>query len=64
MLLTELQLSRRNQLNFPQAERIKKVKKSMGAIRHVLGDRKREKLAQFALKGVEQEEAEKGTQED
>jgi hypothetical protein len=64
MLFTELQLSRRSQLKFPQAERIQKVKKSMGAIRHVLGERKREKLAQFALRGVEQEEAEKGTEED
>lgn len=60
MLYTELQLSRRSQLVFPQAERIQKVKKSMGAIRQTLGERKREKLAAFALQGVEQEEEEKG----
>lgn len=46
MLLTEQQLSRRKGLNFPQPERIKKVRKSMGAIKHVLGERKREHLSQ------------------
>lgn len=45
MLLTEQQLSRRRQLNFPQPERMYKVQKSMGAIKHVLGERKREKVA-------------------
>lgn len=45
MLLTEQQLSRRRQLNFPQPERLYKVKRSMGAIKHVLGERKREKVA-------------------
>jgi Mitochondrial 39-S ribosomal protein L47 (MRP-L47) len=44
MLLTEKQLSRRKSLNFPQPERILKVRKSMGAIKHVLGERKREHL--------------------
>ena len=44
MLLTEQQLSRRKGLNFPQPERMKKVRKSMGAIKHVLGERKREHL--------------------
>jgi large subunit ribosomal protein L47 len=45
MLLTEQQLSRRRGLQFPQPVRLKKVAKGMGAIRHVLGERKREKLA-------------------
>jgi len=45
MLLTERQLSRRRKLVFPQPERIVKVRKSMGAIRHVLGERKRAQLA-------------------
>jgi large subunit ribosomal protein L47 len=45
MLLTEQQLSRRKQLPFPQPERLTKVQKSMGAIRQVLGERKREKVA-------------------
>lgn len=48
MLLTELQLSRRRQLIFPQPERMRKVQKSMGAIRQVLGERKRVKVAQHA----------------
>lgn len=46
MLLTEQQLSRRKGLNFPQSDRILKVRKSMGAIKHVLGERKREHLIQ------------------
>jgi hypothetical protein len=45
MLLTELQLSRRKQIIFPQPQRMKKVRKSMGAIKHVLGERKQKKLA-------------------
>jgi Mitochondrial 39-S ribosomal protein L47 (MRP-L47) len=45
MLLTEQQLSRRKQLSFPQPERLTKVQKSMGAIKQVLGERKREKVA-------------------
>jgi large subunit ribosomal protein L47 len=47
MLLTELQLSRRRGLVFPQPERMKKVGRSMGAIRQVLGERKRDKIAAF-----------------
>ena len=47
MLLTEQQLSRTRQLIFPQPERFKKVQKSMGAIKQVLGERKREKIAKF-----------------
>lgn len=45
MLLTEQQLSRRRQIMFPQPERMQKVQKSMGAIKQVLGERKREKVA-------------------
>jgi large subunit ribosomal protein L47 len=45
MLLTEQQLSRRRQVTFPQPERLYKVQKSMGAIKQVLGERKREKVA-------------------
>ncbi len=45
MLLTEQQLSRRRQLTFPQPDRFRKVQKSMGAIKQVLGERKREKVA-------------------
>jgi large subunit ribosomal protein L47 len=45
MLLTEQQLSRRRQLTFPQPRRFYKVQKSMGAIKQVLGERKREKVA-------------------
>lgn len=50
MLLTEANLSRRRDLLFPQPERRRKVRKSMGAIRAVLGERKRDKLAQVALR--------------
>lgn len=45
MLLTEQQISRRKRLQFPQPERMKKVRKSMGAIKQVLGERKRGHLA-------------------
>jgi large subunit ribosomal protein L47 len=44
MLLTEQQLSRRKNIVFPQPDRLKKVGKSMGAIKHVLGERKRERI--------------------
>jgi ribosomal protein L29 len=54
MLLTELQISRRKGLNFPQPGRIDKVRKSMGAIKHVLGERKREHLSR--LKAAKEEE--------
>jgi large subunit ribosomal protein L47 len=49
MLLTEAHLSRRHGLVFPQPERRRKVRKSMGAIKQVLGERKREKLTQHQL---------------
>jgi large subunit ribosomal protein L47 len=42
MLLTEKHLSRRKGLIFPQPERVQKVRKSMGAIKQVLGERQRE----------------------
>ncbi|KAI2508923.1 Mitochondrial 39-S ribosomal protein L47 (MRP-L47) [Fragilaria crotonensis] len=61
MLLTELKLSSRSQLIMPQPERLQKVKKSMGAIRHVLGERKQEKLAAVALRRAQMEEDEKGS---
>jgi large subunit ribosomal protein L47 len=50
MLLTERQICRSNRLEFPQPERFRKVQKSMGAIKQVMGERKREKIAQFEHK--------------
>lgn len=41
MLTTEAELSRRSSEYFPQPDRRQKVKKSMGAIKQVLGERKR-----------------------
>ena len=62
MLLTEQQLSRRRQIVFPQPERFKKVRKSMGAIRQVLGERKRERIQKnnekTQLKGKDKESSE------
>lgn len=59
MLLTEQQLSRRRQLIFPQPERMKKVQKSMGAIRQVLGERKRRAVAAHLERHEEKELARK-----
>lgn len=56
MLLTEQQLSRRRGIHFPQPERLKKVRKGMGAIRQVLGERKRDKLSRLALEAQVQAE--------
>ena len=56
MLLTEMHHARRNSLVFPQPERKQKVKKSMGAIKTVLGERKRDKLAQIALQRLERQQ--------
>jgi len=56
MLLTEQQLSRRRGLIFPQPERMRKVQKSMGAIKQVLGERKHEKI-KFLAEQNEMEEA-------
>jgi len=55
MLLTELQISRRRQLKFPQPERMKKCQKSMGAIKYVLGERKIAAIAHHAEKKMLQE---------
>ncbi len=55
MLLTEKNLSRRKNLKFPQPERWKKVKRSMAAIKVVLGERKREKIAVFREGKVKEE---------
>jgi hypothetical protein len=46
MLMTEQQLSRRKKVIFPQPERLHKVRKSMGAIKQVLGERKRDYKSQ------------------
>jgi large subunit ribosomal protein L47 len=54
MLLTEQQLSRRRQLIFPQPDRMKKVQKSMGAIKQVLGERKRVKIASHLASKLEE----------
>jgi large subunit ribosomal protein L47 len=53
MLLTEQQLSRRRQLVFPQPNRLYKVQKSMGAIRQVLGERKRVKVEEHLASQME-----------
>lgn len=45
MLSTEKVLCRRNQVALVQPDRLRKVQKSMGAIRHVLGERKRGRIA-------------------
>jgi ribosomal protein L29 len=58
MLLTEKNLSRRKNLVFPQPERWKKVKRSMAAIKVVLGERKREKIAAHQEKMTTEREAE------
>lgn len=55
MLYTEQALSRRKGIMFPQPDRIKKVRKSMGAIRQVLGERKRDKIAAAAFQQLEGE---------
>jgi hypothetical protein len=45
MLLTESNLARRHAYEMVQPERRRKVQKSMGAIKQVLGERKRKKIA-------------------
>lgn len=49
MLLTEQQLSRRKNIPFPQPQRMVKVRKGMGAIRQVLGERKRLHLKTLSM---------------
>ena len=44
MLLTETNLARRHGYEMAQPDRRQKVRKSMGAIKHVLGERKRKKI--------------------
>jgi len=50
MLMTESEIARRYGQYFPQPERKEKVKKSMGAIKQVLGERKREKITYHRAK--------------
>mmetsp|Transcript_1265 Transcript_1265/g.2027 ORF Transcript_1265/g.2027 Transcript_1265/m.2027 type:complete len:253 (-) Transcript_1265:57-815(-) len=45
MLLTEANLARRHGYNMVQSSRRQKIRKSMGAVKHVLGERKRKKMA-------------------
>lgn len=49
MLLTEANLARRHGYMMLQPDRRMKVRKSMGGIRHVLGERKRAKIAEHKL---------------
>jgi large subunit ribosomal protein L47 len=63
MLLTEQQLSRRRQLIFPQPDRFQKVQKGMGAIRQVLGERKRKVVAAHLERHREKELAKQMTAE-
>lgn len=60
MLGTERRLARVQQSQLPQPERLRKVKKSMAAIKVVLGERKRDKIAAAALKQLERSEKEGG----
>jgi large subunit ribosomal protein L47 len=55
MLLTETNLARRHGYEMVQPERKRKVQKSMGAIKHVLGERKLKKIREYReyLKDVE-----------
>jgi Mitochondrial 39-S ribosomal protein L47 (MRP-L47) len=64
MLLTEQQISRRRGIVFPQPERMKKVRKSMGAIKHVMGERKRDYLAQKAARQLEEDDMDEEMQVD
>merc|ERR1712232_1259455 len=57
MLNTEKRLAVNQGVLFPQPERRKKVRDSMKAIKHVLGERKRERIAQQALRIIEKKEA-------
>ena len=47
MLLTESNLARRHAFEMVQPDRRRKVRKSMGAIKQVLGERKRKKIADY-----------------
>jgi len=63
MLLTETNICRQNGVYFPQKDRQQKVKKSMAAIKTVFGERKRDKIAQHALKALEDDEKRNGQEE-
>lgn len=56
MLMTEAHLARRNGIFMPQPYRQHKVKKSMGAIKTVLGERKRQKISEFNARRQQQQE--------
>ena len=59
MLLTESNISRSNNLQFfPQPDRKLKVKKSMAAIKTVLGERKKQKIAAHLEKKAMEKQAE------
>lgn len=47
MLLTESNLARRHMYEMVQPDRRRKVQKSMGAIKQVLGERKRKKISDY-----------------
>lgn len=53
MLLTESNICRRNSVFLPQKDRQQKTKKSMAAIKTVLGERKRDKIAKAALNALQ-----------
>jgi hypothetical protein len=55
MLLTESNLARRHAFEMVQPERRRKVRKSMGAIKQVLGERKRKKISDYRAYMAESE---------
>ena len=57
MLNTEKRFAVNQGVVFPQHERRSKVRDGMKAIKHVMGERKRERIAQHALRIIEQKEA-------
>jgi hypothetical protein len=64
MLLTKQQISRRQQLVFPQKDRFVKVRKSMGAIKQVLGERKIAAIAHHREKKMLEQLKQKGAMGD
>lgn len=56
MLLTEGHISRVNSNYLPQPDREKKTKRSMAAIKTVLGEREREQIARDLQLSMEEEE--------
>ena len=57
MLMTESELCRRHSEYFPQPDRKTKVKKSMAAIKQVLGERKRQRTSSIMQLQLEQADA-------